>query len=76
MAGQAAVSDHMGVPVPGRALVGLALILALGSDNAAEGCSCHPAHPQQLFCYSDVGEWESDAFYLQATWRGLMLFVA
>ncbi|KAL2091545.1 hypothetical protein ACEWY4_013808 [Coilia grayii] len=45
----------MGDPKTGCMLVGLVLVLvALGSDKGVEGCSCHPAHPQQHFCYSDV----------------------
>lgn len=51
----------MAVPVAGCSSVGLAvmmtvMLMTLGTDNGAEACSCIPAHPQQHFCYSDVGE--------------------
>lgn len=36
------------------------LLLGAGLEEAllAEGCSCNPAHPQQLFCSAEIGEWK------------------
>ncbi|XP_028855082.1 metalloproteinase inhibitor 4-like [Denticeps clupeoides] len=44
----------MGVRVPGCALLGLVLILALGLEESAEGCTCMAAHPQEHFCSSEI----------------------
>ncbi|CAG00218.1 unnamed protein product [Tetraodon nigroviridis] len=35
-------------------LLALALLLAWRAEDAAEACSCSPAHPQQAFCNADV----------------------
>ena len=32
----------------------VAFLLAVSS--ASEACSCEPIHPQEYFCYADVGE--------------------
>lgn len=32
------------------------LLLGAGMEEVVEGCSCHPAHPQQLFCSAEIGE--------------------
>ncbi|XP_023655433.1 metalloproteinase inhibitor 4 [Paramormyrops kingsleyae] len=42
----------MGVPVPTELL--LLLLLTPGFQEAAEACSCSPAHPQQQFCHSEI----------------------
>ncbi|XP_030633723.1 metalloproteinase inhibitor 4-like [Chanos chanos] len=44
----------MGVLLPGCVELGLVLLLALGMEAPAEGCSCMPAHPQQHFCNSEI----------------------
>ncbi|KAG5835833.1 metalloproteinase inhibitor 2-like [Anguilla rostrata] len=44
----------MGTPVPGCAALVLFLVLTLGLEERAEGCSCSPAHPQQQFCNSEI----------------------
>ncbi|XP_034725331.1 metalloproteinase inhibitor 4-like [Etheostoma cragini] len=31
------------------------LLLGAGMEEGVEGCSCHPAHPQQLFCSAEIG---------------------
>ncbi|XP_010729629.2 metalloproteinase inhibitor 4 isoform X2 [Larimichthys crocea] len=38
------------------ACLGLSVLLLLGAciKEAVEGCSCHPAHPQQLFCGAEI----------------------
>uniref|UniRef100_A0A3Q0SNA9 Metalloproteinase inhibitor 4 n=1 Tax=Amphilophus citrinellus TaxID=61819 RepID=A0A3Q0SNA9_AMPCI len=33
------------------------LLLGAGMEEVVEGCSCHPAHPQQLFCSAEIGNW-------------------
>lgn len=41
------------------ACLGLWVLLLLGAaleEVVVEGCSCHPAHPQQLFCSAEIGE--------------------
>lgn len=40
------------------ACLGLWVLLLLGAciKEAVEGCSCHPAHPQQLFCGAEIGK--------------------
>ncbi|KAF3856136.1 hypothetical protein F7725_016859 [Dissostichus mawsoni] len=30
------------------------LLLGAGMEEVVEGCSCHPAHPQQLFCSAEI----------------------
>uniref|UniRef100_A0A672Q5Y3 Metalloproteinase inhibitor 4 n=1 Tax=Sinocyclocheilus grahami TaxID=75366 RepID=A0A672Q5Y3_SINGR len=36
--------------------LGLLFFLSAGlNEQVAEGCSCAPGHPQQLFCMSDIG---------------------
>lgn len=30
------------------------LLLGAGLEEVVEGCSCHPAHPQQLFCSAEI----------------------
>lgn len=32
------------------------LLLGAGMEEVVEGCSCHPAHPQQLFCSAEIGK--------------------
>lgn len=32
------------------------LLLSAGMEEVVEGCSCLPAHPQQLFCSSEIGK--------------------
>lgn len=32
------------------------LLLGAGMEEVVEGCSCLPAHPQQLFCSSEIGK--------------------
>lgn len=41
-----------------RACLGLWVLLLLGAgmEEVVEGCSCHPAHPQQLFCSAEIGK--------------------
>lgn len=31
-------------------------LLGAGMEEVVEGCSCHPAHPQQLFCSAEIGK--------------------
>uniref|UniRef100_A0A3B3VRN1 Metalloproteinase inhibitor 4 n=1 Tax=Poecilia latipinna TaxID=48699 RepID=A0A3B3VRN1_9TELE len=40
------------------ACLGLVVLLLLGAglEDVVEGCSCHPSHPQQLFCSAEIGE--------------------
>ncbi|MEQ2232175.1 hypothetical protein ILYODFUR_008525 [Ilyodon furcidens] len=45
----------MAVSQERRACLGLVVLLLLaGMDEVVEGCSCHPAHPQQLFCSAEI----------------------
>ncbi|KAJ8361079.1 hypothetical protein SKAU_G00176040 [Synaphobranchus kaupii] len=44
----------MGTPVLGCASLVLVLVLTLGLEDRAEGCSCFPAHPQTHFCNSEI----------------------
>ncbi len=32
------------------------LLLGAGMEAVVEACSCHPAHPQQLFCSAEIGK--------------------
>lgn len=32
------------------------ILLGAGLEEVVEGCSCHPAHPQQLFCSAEIGK--------------------
>ncbi|KAJ8258652.1 hypothetical protein COCON_G00176640 [Conger conger] len=44
----------MGTPTSGCSALVLVLVLTLGLEERAEGCSCIPAHPQQQFCSSQI----------------------
>lgn len=37
------------------------LLLGAGMKEVVEGCSCHPAHPQQLFCSAEIGKLTTEA---------------
>lgn len=50
------------------------LLLSAGMEEVVEGCSCLPAHPQQLFCSSEIGK--SLGGWVKGFWSlsGLELF--
>lgn len=54
-----------------RACLGLWVLLLLGAGmkEVVEGCSCHPAHPQQLFCSAEIGKSTAEA--TKAVYSGL-----
>ncbi|XP_045932280.1 metalloproteinase inhibitor 4-like isoform X4 [Micropterus dolomieu] len=51
-----AVRVNMVISQERTACLGLWVLLLLGAgmEEVVEGCSCHPAHPQQLFCSAEI----------------------
>uniref|UniRef100_A0A3P8X651 TIMP metallopeptidase inhibitor 4 n=1 Tax=Cynoglossus semilaevis TaxID=244447 RepID=A0A3P8X651_CYNSE len=39
---------------PSRYSLWVLVLLGAALEAAVEGCSCHPAHPQQLFCTAEI----------------------